>query len=374
MNIMFICSSLEFGRDGVGDYIRRIAVELIRQGNLIAVIAFNDKHITDKIIGVQQFSDIDLPVLRLPSIWNVKNRVKNAKEYVDEFDPAWLSLQFVPFGFHSKGLPFKLGNQLLLLGTGRRWHIMFHELWVGMAFESSIKQRYLGMVQKVLIKKLILNLKPKVINTQSRLYQAQLLKLGFKSEYLQLFGNIPLMNKDNGRTGATPADHRIISLVVFGTIHLQAPIKQFAQEVAAYAKEKKVQFLLKIIGRSGPEQDHWVDVWQSAGLLVEVLGEQPSEVISQLLKSALIGISTSAYVMIEKSGTVAAMREHDLPIICVSSSYRPRGIKDLPIPTGISEYKTGNFGVCLSKSASKFNNNNVNNIANQLTEFLTNWY
>ena len=206
------------------------------------------------------------------------------------------------------------------------------------------------------------------MHTHSTLYQAQVSKLGFNAEYLKLFGNIPVNNnvKDNG-ANQIHADHLPFILVIFGTIHPGAPVKQFAQDVAAYAGRENLRFLLKIIGRSGAEADHWVNEWKLAGLPVETLGEQPTEIISQVLKSAAIGISTSAYAMIEKSGTVAAMHEHGLPVICVSGSYTPKGIKN-HLPAPVLEYKAGNFEECFMKRQAPPLNNDVNAIANQLVE------
>jgi glycosyltransferase involved in cell wall biosynthesis len=349
MKIIFICSSLEPGRDGVGDYTRRLAGELIRQGNLSSILSLNDKYALSKTQEVQQSEGIDIPVLRLPYGGRWKQRVIDAKAYINEFNPDWLSLQFVIFGFHAKGLPFGLGNRLAAIGKGHRWHIMFHELWIGMAVESPVKQKYWGLLQKNIIKKLIQNLKPLIIHTQSGLYQAQLNKLGFNSEILRLFGNVPVHRSAN-YVNQNPETNKLFTLVIFGTMHPGAPVRQFAKEVAMYAEQARVQFLLKIVGRSGPQLNNWINEFKSVGLPVKIMGEQPKEVISQTLKAASFGISTSAYMMIEKSGTVAAMQEHGLPIICVSGPYTPMGIKTFSGGLGIQEYRIGNFEECFVKT------------------------
>jgi Trk K+ transport system NAD-binding subunit len=53
MKIAFICGSLEPGRDGVGDYTRRLAGELVKQQHEVLVIAFNDRQIKDTLKAVQ---------------------------------------------------------------------------------------------------------------------------------------------------------------------------------------------------------------------------------------------------------------------------------------------------------------------------------
>jgi|SRR6185312_3458572 len=367
MKILFICSCLEKGFDGVGDYTRRLASAIIGKNNHAAVIALNDKYAKDTFTGAQQESGTIVPVLRLPATLSLNARLIEARNYINQFNPDWVSLQFVIFGYHPKGLPFGLGRQLAKLGRGRRWHLMFHELWIGMASESPVKQKYWGLLQKNIIKTLLLRLKPTVIHTHSTLYQAQLHKMGFKAGRLRLFGNIPVQNNQPTETTdpATKADKRF-TLVIFGTIHPGAPIKQFAQEVAAYANREKVQVLLKIVGRSGLELNHWVDEWRSAGLSVEILGEQPVNIISKVLSEASVGISSSAYFMIEKSGTTAAMLEHGLPVICVSGPYTPTGIPNLSLDPYIFEYKPGNFREYSKKLKAPVIKDRLDEVANQL--------
>src|SRR5690606_662431 len=99
----------------------------------------------------------------------------------------WLSLQFVPYAFHKKGLPFGLGSQLRKIGGTTKWHIMFHELWIGMEVGASQKDVIIGIIQKYIIKKFNIEIKPKVIHSQTDLYQAQLKSIGLKSEILPLF-------------------------------------------------------------------------------------------------------------------------------------------------------------------------------------------
>jgi hypothetical protein len=199
MKITFLCGCLEFGRDGVGDYVRRLSGELSKQGHHVSAVALNDYYVFEAVLEKQEFESRSIRVLRLPSIWKASQRFAHAKQWVDEFNPDWVSLQFVPFAFQTKGLPFFLSNQIFSFGVGRRWHIMFHELWVGMNLESSRKAQLWGRCQEYVIKSLIKKIKPKVIHTQSSLYQLQLKRLGFDSQILPLFTNIPYTGKLNSK-------------------------------------------------------------------------------------------------------------------------------------------------------------------------------
>src|ERR1700730_16908643 len=125
MKIIFICGSLEPGRDGVGDYTRRLAGKLILLGHDAAAVALNDPHIQDELAGTQPVDGVTVPVLRMPSAMDAKLRFQRVKEWIEPFRPGWISLQFVPYAFHPKGLPLLLGKRLKgLLVKGRLVHIM----------------------------------------------------------------------------------------------------------------------------------------------------------------------------------------------------------------------------------------------------------
>jgi hypothetical protein len=370
MKIVFVCGSLQPGHDGVGDYTRRLAAEMLIQGHEVAIIALNDAKLDTKLESIQRSENIDLPVLRLPTAWPNKLRFNIAKEWVDKFNPEWISLQFVIFSFHPKGLPVGIIGFLAVLGKSRRWHIMFHELWVGMPVGASRKHIFWGWLQQKIISWLILRLKPKVIHTQSMLYFAQLTRLGFKVNHLPLFSNVPVVTNFKSKSIKKANEIKHISIVVFGTIHPQAPVEQIVNEVILYKKATKSEVSLTIIGRSGIEQEHWVSVWKSAGICVNVLGEQPLAYISKVLGEATIGLSTSALAMIDKSGTVAAMLAHKLPVICVANPWKPRRVILPTPPKGIFELQKGCIENCLEMKRDKIFSHEVSNITRTLIKTL----
>src|SRR5690606_15254327 len=134
----------------------------------------------------QDDQDTQLRVLRLSSHTAWGKRIKEAKKFIRSVNPNWISLQFVPFSFHKKGLPFMLANQLKEMIETRELHIMFHELWIGINGKVSLKQRTVGMLQKILVKTLIAQLTPKVITTSIAAYQEAL--KGHVTQVLPLFG------------------------------------------------------------------------------------------------------------------------------------------------------------------------------------------
>jgi hypothetical protein len=370
MKIAFICGSLEPGRDGVGDYVRLLAGKLKMHGRQVIAVALNEPHILNEYNGIQKVGNVDLNVFRIPNDFSTRKRFQHLKKWIDVFDPDWISIQFVPFSFHSKGLPFLISFYLRKLTRRRKVHIMFHELWVGMNIGSPIKQIYWGTLQRFLIYSLIKKLQPAVIHTNTRLYQNKISKLGFKVGYLPLFSNIPRL-AENHRFKLAVKNHKQISFVLFGSIHPGAPIRSFAREAALYAKENNIQILLLIVGRCGIESEHWAIEWRRAGMRVKILGEQTSNCISAILNQASVGISTTPGLLAEKSGAVAAMREHGLPVICVSEPWYPRGINNLAFPGEVLTYHSGNLENCLENLKSVPSYYSVSEVSHQFINALS---
>lgn len=363
MKILFICGSLEPGRDGVGDYVRRLAAEIIRQGHMAAALALNDTYLPVQFVGTQVAAGLEVEVFRAPSVQVMRDNFKKIKEWVTDFDPQWLSLQFVPFAFHAKGLPFRLSSLLQSLGSGSRWHIMFHELWVGMDKNASVKDIWWGKLQSLLIKKLVYHLRPASVHTQSQLYLMELASMDIKAAFLPLFANIPVSSNKTCLA-------KNFSFVLFGTIHPDAPVKQFAAELAAVAHETYREASLTIVGRCGREQERWVKVCREAGVALKVLGEQPPETISKVMKEASFGIATTPAALCEKSGAVAAMLCHGLPVLCISKPWQPRSSAHIKLPSGVTEYKSGGLASFMQNHSIRASSNDVGSTAHQFLNSL----
>lgn len=338
---------MEPGRDGVGDYTRRLAGELARQGHAVACVALNDLFVTSEFDGRQYSEGVLVPTLRLPTGLSESARFEHARHWIARFTPDWISLQFVPFSFHPKGLPLGLPYRLASLGKGCKWHVMLHELWVGMDTDAPLKHIWWGGAQRFIIKSLLSRLKPSVVHTQSHLYLAYLAELGVQAEHLPLFSNIPLLSTPLPETGeradGTPTD----TLVLFGGIHPGAPVEDLAAEAAHYSRSQAIRVKLMIVGRCGTEQERWADVWRAHKLPVEIAGEQSAEQISAILRRASLGIATTPMALIEKSGAVSAMRAHGLTVLCVARRWYPRGGLQVQAPSGVIEYRKGSLTACL---------------------------
>ena len=374
MKILFLCGSAEPGKDGVGDYTRRLSGELIRQGHSCAVVAIMDKGVSGALEETQQIESTNVPVLRLPYRNGYEKSCIDAKLWVDAFNPEWISLQYVPFSFHSKGMPLGLANAIKQLSKGRNVHIMFHELWLGMDIKASFKFKIWGKVQSVIIRSFIDTLKPLSIQTQTKLYQKQLLKLGISVNIMPLFGNIPVLFDFNVMKGTELLDSKKkFSVIIFGTIHYGAPVEVFTNSVSKYALSSNVDIKIIFIGRCGEEIKEWVSTCKSKRIKTEVLGELSSVKISEVLSKADLGITTTPFLLAEKSGTVAAMKEHGLPILCVSRAW---DVKDFPVdysPIGIQLFEEHGLAHYITNKSESQVVNSLSEISNQFLDSLLNF-
>ena len=345
--IIFICGSLETGKDGVGDYTRRLACELARQDMEVKIVALNDRYIESECFGLQQDGNTFVSVVRLPysTSWDV--RFQCLKEIITSFKPDWISLQFVIFTFHKKGLPFNLAHKIKMLNNnGARWHIMFHELWVGMNVEASLKLKFLGILQKTIIRSFIKKLKPSVVHTHALIYEQQLKKWYCPVYSLPLFTNLfidEVLYKSLKRQNISERTSEIV-FSLFGGIHPGGPIEQFADELLMYAEHKHVKAKIKVVGRAGKEQEAWFTIFTSKGIDINLLGELSIEQVNKELFTSHYGISTTPRLLADKSSSVATMLGHRLPVICVAKSWTPncRFVKPSK-DDNVFEYKTGNL-------------------------------
>ncbi|CAM4121814.1 Glycosyltransferase involved in cell wall bisynthesis [Pedobacter westerhofensis] len=343
MKVMFICGSIEPGRDGVGDYTRRLSQELARNGIQVAVTALHDGHVKEIQDFLQLMDGTEIPVYRLPSVLDESMRYKLLEQRITEFNPDWLSLQYVPFSFHPKGLGFALAKGLKKAGGRRRWQIMVHEIAVGMPIGSSLKEMLWGKAQKFLLQSLIRVLQPVMVHTHTLVYKKQLEKFGAAVTMLPLFSNIPVAHPE-----LIVAKHKnevvhdgYIDLLVFATVQLGAPIREFTQDIKQYEKSTGSKFRMVFLGRGGRAQADWMEEWEGAGLAAVHLGEQNEEKVSEILAKATFGIFSTPVVLTGKSGAVAAMREHGIHLLGVSGKWEARGLKVTENPFGILEYKQG---------------------------------
>lgn len=335
MKIVFLCGCLEPGRDGVGDYTKRLATELINQGHNATVISLNDTFIREVFEGYEQ-SNIDLLLLRIPSNLSNRRKTQLVKEWIKKYDPDWISLQFVIYAYHAKGLPFKMNKFLADVGEERRrWHIMFHEIWIGFSRISSFKHKTIGWFQKLIIASLVKTLKPRIVTTSNILYRLILKSNGIASEILPLFSNIDI----------SPRNEYITSLImtnlgiqfedelsgwkltgIFGNLYPDTNLKDILDEQLVLTNKQNLRLAFVSFGRisdQGMSKLRRLDSLYAGKIKFIYLNEQSPENVSGVMQMLQMGISCTPAQFIGKSGVFAVMKLHGLDVVIPSNAEIP---------------------------------------------------
>jgi hypothetical protein len=336
MKILFICGSVEVGKDGVGDYSRRFCGELIREGQEVQILSLCDHQVISFTVDHQVVEETAVLVNRIPISNSNNQRFIWSQDILNYFQPDWISLQFVPYSFNPKGLPFWLPSFLKKLKGNHKWHIMFHELWLGIDIESSFRHKCIGKFQEVIVERIVHKIKPSFITTQNKLYQFFLQLHNIEADILPICGNIPLTTLKNEANEFT-------QFVLFGTIHPGAPFKDFVDDIIIVANTFRKPIKFVFIGKNGDELSSYITILDNFSICYEVLGMQSEKIISEVLINSDFGISTTPYFQTEKSGVYAAYREHQISTICVARKWTPkRGQYNIP---QIIKYEKSNFNL-----------------------------
>ena len=333
--LLFICSSLEPGRDGVGDYVRLLAQACARQGHSCAVFGLSDPHVTAAVPDSLFVAQTQIRTLRLPAAMEWATRLQLACAFRDEVRPDWISFQLVPYAFQKRGMLYGLTAKFQKLIQGVPLHLMFHELWVGAGRPSPLRFHLIGFWQRHGIRHLLRELRPHLVTASNPVYAAMLKSIGADASVLPLFGNVPVTETPvpaaiAGRLaeiGIVPANRESWWIgVFFGALHEQWKPEPFLSLLLRAARQAKKQVSLLIIGRAGRAGEAiWENLLATYGSQAAfiTLGEQSPEAISSVLQIGDFGVAASPWQLIGKSGTVAAMLEHGLPVIVTRDDFRP---------------------------------------------------
>jgi hypothetical protein len=337
MQILFFNSSLEPGRDGVGDYLRLLAAACTRLGHRCAAVALHDHFVSAPAHSSWEDGTISA---RLPARMTWRDRLALVGEFRKSFRPDWISFQIVPYGFQKKGALLGLVPAFRALTANVPLHLMFHELWLGAGRPSPWRHYPMGWLQSLGIRRLLAQTHPRFVTTSNPVYASMLRSLNVEAGILPLFGNVPIARTDR----LTPIEKLLPGTAIseenrddwwiglfFGALHEQWKPEPFLTLLARAARRAGKRICLALVGRSG------VAVWNQlvaryGGEFVLInRGEQPPEVISALLQKADFGIGASPWQLIGKSGTVAAMLDHGLPVIVTRDDFHSLYRTDQPL-------------------------------------------
>lgn len=331
MKLLFLCTSLEPGRDGVGDYVRLLAEACIEAGHECRLVAVNDEHLARGGVEWQHGQSQDIHCLRLSPNERWDERLAAVQALVHEFSPDWLSWQIVPYGFHPKGLIPAEFAAFGALGRDRFVHVMLHELWIGLSRGEPLKNLAWGTLQKRRLLNFMRALNPALIHTSNITYQTVLAREGCTAQILPLFGNIPI----GEIVPPVPNNSEWIG-GIFGTVHPQfPPIPCFdILEEGARASGRRLRLLgIGRLGEYGENMFAELNAEFGERLVATVVGEKEPADVSRLLQTLDFGIATHPWALVGKSGAVAAMLDHGLPVVVPRDDWelRNRPIEVPPI-------------------------------------------
>jgi glycosyltransferase involved in cell wall biosynthesis len=337
VKIVFLCASLEPGRDGVGDYTRRIASECATLGHECTAIALYDPHVPNESETVED----GVNLVRLPATetWSSKH-ISRISARVKEAEPRWVSWQFVAYGYHPKGLVPSGLRELAARLRGPRSHMMLHELWIGLESDSRRWPRVVGWSQRAGLLKLLRTYPPDCLHTSNPTYQAELARHGMTAGVLGLFGNVPVVAAQPGGVdilsrfvpaAAGAARSTWLIGVMFGTLHPQWRPEATIEWLLATASRRGLQPAIIAAGRIGGHGAAILERFSQRNILVCITGEQDGRTVSQLLRAADYGIAPHPWALIGKSGSAAALLEHGLPVVVPRDDWQLRGISAQPV-------------------------------------------
>ena len=158
-------------------------------------------------------------------------------------------------------------------------------------------------------------------------------------KFCRSFGNVPIYRAadqfnidkllpDAEITGSNRNDWWIG--LFFGALHEEWKPEPLLSILVRAAQRAGKRICLVSVGRS--KSSFWTKLEQRYGREITVIdrGEQSTEVISTLLHKADFGIAASPWQLIGKSGTVAAMLDHGLPVIVNRDDFKSSYQTDQP--------------------------------------------
>jgi len=345
MKIAIICSCADPGRDGVGDYSVRLAAALATDGHQTLVIAERDFAVT----GSQPLNGQrdGISVLRLPGASSSEQRARVLADTLESFSPDWVILQFVCWGLADRGVLDPPLSALLTALSGRRVAIYCHELWLGLERGASLRHRWWGRSQRASILRFLAQLRPALVMTSNAAYRSVLERFGWKTRIVPLFSNIPLRREGGAAfrallgERARPRNDTVMA-AVFGSVYPEWRPQAALRWISKEARQRNRRALLVMAGRPSARGEALVQQLArelSESLTLVTLGEVTPEVASGLFQEADIGLPSSDWILLDKSGVAAAMTAHGLPMLVVRNGVSFRDVPDLNVTHAPSVFR-----------------------------------
>lgn len=339
--LTIVCGSLQPGADGVGDYSRLLAAACNRLGVPVSLLALHDVHVHHPNPSPQAIQGLALPALRLPGSLSWLKRCRLAQSQLHAWHTQALSLQFVPYGFQRRGLPWSMPWVVRAMtqssGRGqpaRSLHLMFHEIWIGLAENSNLRTRLVGHMQRALLHHLVQRTNPCLVHTTNQVYLQCLRTIGIPAQLSPLYSNLPIP------LSPERPDPHYLTACLFGRIPPEWDPEPVLQVLFHQAARQGRVPRLRLLGRSHRSKN-WLAVirrrWPS--LTIEHFGsvDCPCQ-LARYIQSTDVGLATTPWLLIEKSGAVAAFLALGVPVVVSRNDWKPRPRRAGSAPAGLPVY------------------------------------
>ena len=295
--------------------------------------------------GVLDYSQLLCEQLRLhsvdASVYSINSQAdpshSKLTEYIDFFQPDWISLQFVSYAYSKRGLISSHSLPWTKLRGRLGSNVIFHETWIGAHLGASLRQRSIGALQRSGIKKAMRIMKPDVVHTTNHLYMRMLERAGISNTLLPLFGNIPISQSsfnpyiklfDLMAPGTSQSDWLVAAF--FGTIYPSKHLLDALIWLQNFCLQKQKLLLITSLGYSPMAPSLFSDLTlrlpSNESLFFHFTGKLESNTLSTWIGNADFGLSTTPFNIIDKSGSALAFREHGIPVIVMDKGVPLRGL------------------------------------------------
>ena len=254
---------------------------------------------------------------------------KDSEELTDLPNADLYSIQFAPYAFASKGIPYQILKGLASKLLNQKVHLNFHEIWVGAYPRASWKEKGIGWLQKKLILGFINQCKPRWITSSNAAAIDRLKQAGVPAIFLYLFGNVPY-----SATSKVTTKGQTLKVAFFGTPYADFPYDKLGNffSILSNTSGKKLEIILIGRQREDAGSDDLYSLSKKNDFLIERTGELSTDLISEQLQECSLGVSTTPYDVIGKSGATAAMFEHGLPVLAYDDADTPQESLFIPDP------------------------------------------
>jgi len=295
LKICFITGPKESKQCGITDYVELLTQELEKLGHEIELY----------FIHTDSGALTDLP---------------NADLY---------SIQFAPYAFAYNGLPNHILKYLAQKLQDKKVHLNLHEIWIGAYPRANWKERGIGWFQKNLTVCFINKCKPAWVTSSNAAALDRLKQACVPAMFLYLFGNIPYSTNSK-----TTTKGQMLKVAFFGTPYVGFPYYKLGNFFSTLSKNSGKKLKIILIGRQREDagSNHLYSICKKNEFLIERTGELSTNLISELLQKCSLGVSTTPYDVIGKSGATAAMLEHGLPVLAYDDGDTPKESLFMPDP------------------------------------------